>query len=60
MFLEDHIDIHQPKEQKKIFVIKSAVLMNKKQQLGEDIQQLGKEIQSKAPKNYTLIFITYS
>lgn len=28
----------------------------KKQQLGEDIQQVSKVIQSKAPKNYTLIF----
>lgn len=57
MVLEYHIDIHQPKEQKKKIVIISTTLMNKKkQQLGEDIQQLGKVIQSKAPRNYTLIF----
>lgn len=31
--------------------------MNKKeQQLGEDIEQLDKVIQGKAPRNYTLIF----
>lgn len=55
MFLEDHIDIHQPENQKKIFVIISVTLMNKKnQQLG--IQQVGKVIQRKALRNYTLLF----
>lgn len=51
MVLEDHIDIHQPKEQEKNFAIISTTVMNKKkQQLGKDVI-----IQSKAPGNYTLM-----
>lgn len=43
ILLEDHIDIHQPKDQKKNYMNNMNKYMNnKKQQLGEDIQQLSR------------------